>query len=237
MFTKIGFSFLACIFISMSNAQAQDKQPDSWFVEKSNVEQNAFLLVTHRGGIAKGLAHNHVVFAKKAEIALTTPGVVEQGKFQAKILADDLDLDSTNVTNKWFPKLKSAEILDEMPGEVSESDRTKIRKDMLGPDQLDSAKFAEITAEVLGLTPMAQNVGKFAATHNAEVKVTIRNQSVVRVIPARVVMTGDTLNVEAFGAYKFTEFGIKPVSLFFGAIQNKDEIHVYVNFTATRKKG
>ena len=222
-------------FLTSMSAVAQTNQSSSWQVEGSNPEQNAFLLITHRGGVAKGLAHNHVVFAKKSEVTLTTAATIEEGKFLVKIPAGDLDTDSAAVTNKWFPRIKAAGILEEMPGEVSESDRNKIRKDMLGSDQLDIEKFPEITAEVLSLSPKPRKAAQIDATHDAQVRVTIRGRAIVRAIPARVMMTGNSLNVEAFGQFKFTEFNIKPVSLMFGAIQNKDDIDIYVNFTAVKK--
>lgn len=104
---------LAGFFPAMPHGNAASTAP------QPNVQQSAITVRVFKSGLFSGFAHNHVVVAPIAQVA------VDPGRMTAEI---------TVVT-------KEMKVTDP---DVSQKDRTEIQTTMLGPTVLDVAKFPEI---------------------------------------------------------------------------------------------
>lgn len=205
-------------------------------------DQSVFAVVTDKGGIAAGKAHRHLVVASTYEVALefdeSDPAAT---RFHFSTLSTDLVVDDPTHKSRWAARIAELGVTDDL-GEVSESDREKIRKEMLDDDQLDPENHPQITVRVTGVRARDPAAGQgddepeatASFGYTADVEVTIRDQTVARSVPATYDITNGTLNVEALGEFTFREFGISPYSAFLGAVKVKNEFHMYVRLTAVR---
>ena len=64
---------------------------------------------------------------------------------------------------------------------------------------------------------------------------TVHGKTVKRECPANIVVEENGLKVDAVGAFKFSEFGIKPYSAMAGAVKNADEFHLFVKILKSTK--
>jgi hypothetical protein len=196
--------------------------------------QSVFAVVTHKGGIAGGLAHNHLItasgFTARLDFTASDPLAA---KFTIRFAAENLVVDSEALRKQWSSRLQALGVLDEPFGRLSDEDRMKIRETMLGAKQLDAAAFPEISARVLSIDEEASSQGDIQLSHRITLAFRVRGQTVERPVWARYQYVDGELRVEAFGEFRFRDFGIEPYSAMLGAIRNKDEFHLYINLVAT----
>jgi hypothetical protein len=131
-----------------------------------------------------------------------------------------------------MPAVVRLGILEEAQGPVSPSDRSSIRQHMLDSDQLDAAKYPEVTAELVRVTPKTAKLGSTEFAYAATVRFTLHGKTVERDAAANIDVKERTLHVEATAQFRFTEFGIAPYSAMLGTVRNEDRFDVYVCFTA-----
>lgn len=203
---------------------------------KINSAESLFAIVTHKGGVAKGLAHDHFIFAKNVTANLNIDETnMAASTFTVSLKPEDLVVDSPSDESRYYPEVvKPFDIKNEPFAEVSESDRKKITESMLADDQLDAAKFPEIAATLVNIRPAPAKIGSISTTHVIRVQFSIHGQKVEKDVAAQVLSENGSLRVLATTKLKFTEFNIKPVSLFFGAIKNQDEFDVIVKLVAQK---
>ncbi|MEM7583661.1 MAG: YceI family protein [Acidobacteriota bacterium] len=196
--------------------------------------ESVFAVVTHKAGLAAGMAHNHLIAAADHQAALSfDPAKPLETSFELRAEAAKLEVDRGDLQQTWYPRLEALGVLDEPFGEVSEKDRAKIHDSMVSKGQLNAENFPQITATLLSVSEKATTQGDVAFPYEAKLRLEVRGKAVEKLVAARFEFSGETLNVEAVGAYQFSDFGIKPYSAFFGAVKNQDEIHVYLNLTGT----
>ncbi len=194
--------------------------------------RSVFAVLTHKAGIGAGLAHDHLIVATKPVVALGfDPQAPEATTFTFTVAVEDLDIDAPAPRAAWKDRFKELGIHSGDLPPVADSDRRKVRAAMLGPSQLDSAKFREIRAEVLAL---ARGEGKEAQGWIVPVRLTIHGQTVERRWPAIWSVTDGVLSAEIVGELRFEEFGIEPYSTMLGAIRNDDRFHLFVSVVARR---
>ncbi len=199
--------------------------------------ESVFSVITHRSGVASALAHNHLVCPTEYTVRLSQEAdELESLSFQLTFLVEDLAVDVPEMQEKWFPEIRGVGVLDEPFAKVSLKDRNAVRDTMLSEKQLDAEKHPEISGKLISLTEEPSTLGTVQFTHKATIVLTVHGTTLQRDIPARVQRSDDILKVEAVGAFKFTDFGITPYSALFGAVRNKDEFHLYVNFTARKSE-
>ncbi|MEE8137402.1 MAG: YceI family protein [Thermoanaerobaculia bacterium] len=199
------------------------------------VEQEASLLavVTHKGGFAAGLAHDHLVAASSYEARLEfDPASPAEALFELQAAADGLVAHPPGLHEQWYPRLEELGILSEPFRKVSEKDRRKIRRAMLGKKQLDAARFPTISAWVVRVEEEASTSGEVSFSHRVTLGLEVHGERVERPVAARYSLEGDALTVEAVGSFAFTEFGIKPYSAALGAVKNQDRFHLYLHLIA-----
>jgi hypothetical protein len=197
-------------------------------------EQSVFAVVTHKGGFAGGLAHDHFIAASEytAHLDFNDSDLLDT-KFHVRFEAENLVVDSKLQRERWYPNLEAVGILDKPFGDLSDKDRAKIRETMLGRKQLDAASFPEISAQLVSIDVEAKDHGDVHFSHRVMLAFTVRGQTVEKPVWARYELVNGVLRVEAVGEFRFRDFGIKPYSAMLGAIKNKDLFHLYVNLMAT----
>jgi hypothetical protein len=194
---------------------------------------SVFAIITHKAGFAAQMAHNHMVFADHYDILIDADEKrLEDARFEFKAPVSGLINDLDPVSQKWSDRFKALDILPVPFVLVSESDRSSIRQSMLGDSQLDEKQFPTITLTLVNIQNESSVVGSTTFTHKAKVKLNIHGHDVERWVPANISFGNGVMQVEVAARLRFTEFGIKPFSAFFGAFRNQDEFDLYANFIA-----
>lgn len=206
-------------------------------------EDSIFAVITHKAGLASGVAHNHLVTAADYQATLSfDDGAPLTTRFELRQASDKLMADPWEMAQAWYPRFEELGILDEAFTEVSAKDREKIRKSMLAKGQLDAAGHPEIVARITEVREQAATHGNAVAPearerntfpYAATLELTIRGKQVAKPVAARYELVDGALTIEALGAFNFTDFGIKPYSAFLGAVKNQDGFHVYVSLSAS----
>lgn len=189
--------------------------------------RSVLLVLTHKAGVAAGLAHDHLVTAPLTALKLDfDPAAPEATRATLALRTEALDVDASDARARWRPRLQEVGAAPAEMASISEADRKKIRKAMLGAAQLDVARYPEVRAELLSLGRAEKPRGRLDGT--AKIRLTLHGKSVERDFAATWKVENGKLSAEALGAFRFTEFGIKPYSAALGAVRNADEFHVYV---------
>jgi hypothetical protein len=194
--------------------------------------RSLFAVLTHKAGIASGLAHDHLVVAVQAKTRLDfDPASPEATRFTFAAAVEALEIDAPGARAAWKGRFKELGIHSGELPPVSDSDRPKVRAAMLGAGQLDGARYPEIRAEVVALTRGAPGP---APGWIAELQLTIHGKTVERSLPATWSEKEGTLTAEIWGEFRFQDFGIEPYSTMLGAIRNDDRFHLFVSVVARR---
>lgn len=197
-------------------------------------DESVFAVVTHKGGFAAGLAHNHLIAASGYAVQLScTPEAPQTASFTIELDAEGLVVDDPALQEAWYPRLELAGLLDEPFKEVSDKDRGKIRESMLSKKQLDAESHPKIRASLTGLVPEDSEVGGLKTSWRGDLSFEVLGKTVTKPVAAAVAWNDGRLEVEAVAAFAFSDFGIKPFSAMLGAVKNRDELHVYVSFKAS----
>ncbi|BBM82439.1 hypothetical protein [Candidatus Uabimicrobium amorphum] len=206
--------------------------------EEFTVVGNKSLLsvVVQKAGVASYLAHDHLIYAYKFDATLNYSHKNENDTtFSIKIKADNLYADYHPLSKMWNPTLNKLGAFSRKFTKLSDSDRKKVRTNMLSSSQLDSKNHTYIKAKVLQIIDKETQVGERKFNKLIKLSLTVKGKTITREIPGNMKLKNGTLFVEALGKYKFTEFGITPYSALLGAIRNSDDFHLYVNMRAKGK--
>jgi hypothetical protein len=192
-------------------------------------------VLTHKAGVGARLAHDHLVLAPLAGVALDfDPERPEATRVALAVRADALEIDAPAARERWGRRLAE---LGALAGEglkpVPEGDRKKVREAMLAPGQLDAAGFPEIRAELVALERRGGAEGaRVALGWTARVRLTLRGRTIEKELAARWEVVDGELVAEALGEARFSELGIEPYSTLLGAIRNDDLFHLFVALAA-----
>lgn len=202
----------------------------SYLIDKP---KSIFGIITHKGGYAAALAHNHLVFAREYEATLTfDPENLSNSRLTLSMPVAGLVNDEPTVSAAWSPRIRALKILSESLPIVSASDRSNILKDMMGEGQLDATRYPTIYLAVSNLEKKTSLVGEESFEYQMKVTLTVHGQTVERLVPANIQVVGNILQAEAVGTFAFTDFGMTPFSAFMGAFRNQDDFHAYVKIVA-----
>lgn len=213
---------IAISFSSLNFAQEKAIQPES-----------IFAIVTHKAGMLSGLGHDHFIHAGNYQAkAMLDESDLSSFRFEMSFSVEDLVVDDASQKQKWFPQIKSAAVLDEEFSEVSDKNRRKITKSMLGKKQLNAKKFPQIKAWVEGVKEKKGQVGEIETNVEITLKMEIKQQQKTYTMPAKLSFESGTLQILAIGPMKFTDFGIEPFSAMLGSVANDNRFHIFVNLVA-----
>jgi polyisoprenoid-binding protein YceI len=215
---------LGSVALFSASALAADLQVDA--------ANSVFAVLTRKAGVAAGLAHDHLITAPGAAATLQfDPAQPEATRATLKLEVANLEFDAPGPRSRLAGRLSELGIGPKELPPVSASDRRKVREAGLGEDQLDAAASPALEAELLGLGKAAMANGAFAWT--AKLRLTIRGKSVERPLATRFESSDGKVTAEAWGEFKFSDFGIEPYSAALGAVRNDDRFFVYVSLAAT----
>ncbi len=209
-----GILMVGC-FVLATAAQAKD-------MYSLDSVKSRFAILTKRGGIASGLAHDHLIVAKDIKGTITYDKI-NPAKSAGKIQIDvnRLMVDENGQQEKYLELLKSANLEIKNDG-ISDSDRAEITEHMLDENQLNAKAFPEISGEL-------SDVEITAAKGKAKLKITIRGKS--QTIPVNFTVKEDTdkVSVSLIQETSFSAFGIDPYSALLGAVRNKDDFFIILD--------
>jgi polyisoprenoid-binding protein YceI len=197
-------------------------------------DESDLVVVTHRGGFAAKMAHDHVIAASGYEAHLEfAPEAPEAASYRLTVPVDGLVVDDAEVKERLAPRLEELGVQNRPFSHVSDADRAKIRAAMLDPDQLDAEQFPTISAEaVVSGRRETETDGGGPFPYFVRLSLEVRGRTVEREATARYEYQDGKLYVESLASFRFKEFGIRPYSAFLGAVRNRDQFHVYVRIVA-----
>lgn len=143
-------------------------------------EETVFAVVTHKAGLASGLAHNHLITAQKYQAQLTFDDQdVEAVQFSFSLNVQDLMPDLPQLQAQYGARIKELGIFsaDESFSDVDEDDRAAIRKAMLSKKQLDQDRFPKIEAKV---TAFRKKANGSSDDYEADVEMRIHGYKITR---------------------------------------------------------
>lgn len=198
-------------------------------------EESILAIVTHKAGMASGLAHNHLVVATGYDAKLAfDPLAPTATRFEFRAKAVDLVIDSPELNPAWYPRLEALGILSDPFKEMSDKDRGKVHETMLGEKQLDVERFPNISGSILKVEAADATDAEFP--FRVTIAFEVHGERVEREIRGRSEPSAEGVVLEAVGDFLFSDFGIKPYSAFLGAVRNRDEIELYVRLRAVPGK-
>lgn len=216
------------LFVAIAVGSAAAGRPSTedsgWTLDS---DSSLVAVVTHKEGLAAGLAHEHLIAAPLADLA-TRLDVSEPEAAEVHFAFDvtTLVVDDPDLQQLWQQELLDAGVLTAPFADLKPKDRRKIRQSMLGRKQLDSEAFPEIRA-------LVDAVRMEGAEAVARLTLTVKDRPVVREvrIPWPAVADGELL-ISFDAEFSFSEFGIEPYSALLGAIRVADEFDVVVRLVA-----
>lgn len=190
-------------------------------------------VITHKAGIASGLAHNHFVVVGHLSLVLDfDPNEPTSASFRFEAAIEDLIVDGPGRHEQWSDRLQELSILGEGPKALSEKIRAKIRTAMLGRRQLDAATFPTFSVEVVGFEKSPATLGGVDFPYTASIEVELHGTSRRFGAASRYEWDGQILWIEAVAEAYFSDFGIEPYSAILGAIKNQDRFHFFLSLKA-----
>jgi len=168
--------------------------------------------------IAAGLSHDHVVRAQSWSGSFKwDPAAPQTCNISIKVPVDKLVVDEDHMRKKTG-----------LHGVVEDGDRAKIRKAMLGGDQLDAGKFPNISFTGTKCVPTGNGVkvsGMFKMHGKSKPLATVMELD----------LNGKRLTATGTFKLKTTDFGFQPFSAGFGALKNRNEMKFSVRFVGDAK--
>lgn len=201
-----------------------------WSQEPTETDDpNMLAVVTHKKGLAKGLAHNHFIHAGKYTLKTDRSASLENLSLEITLPVDNLVVDDPQIAASWFPKVEALGIHTEPFSVLKEKDRNKIRKSMLAKNQLHGKDHPQITAVLRGVRVSENKVGSEAFSHVLTMEITIRGTTVTKDVFANLNEKDGRLVIDAYARLSFSAFGIKPYSAMLGALANADRLDLIVH--------
>ena len=157
-----------------------------------DVQRSVMKVYAYKTGLFSVFAHNHEILAPIAA------GAVEE---------------SANPSVELRVESAKMQVLDP---KVSGNDRAEIQKTMLGPEVLDTVRYAEIRFQSSAVEKKAD--GHWTVRGNLELHGQTR--------PIAFDVSGENGNYRGSAKLKQSEFAIKPVSVAGGTVKVKDEIQI-----------
>ncbi|MBP7145920.1 MAG: YceI family protein [Acidobacteria bacterium] len=170
-----------------------------------------------KAGLGSGLAHDHAVrateFSGTVEFDPTDPS---RASITIETSAGKLVVDEPEVRRRHG--LETA---------IKDSDRQKIQATMLGPGQLDAARYPVIRFRSTHVEARADGT----ATVTGEFTLHGSTQTVT--IPVRGALDGNEFRARGEVRLLQSRFGIEPYSAFLGTVRVRDEFLLVVDIVAT----
>lgn len=179
-------------------------------------KKSELVVKTFKEGFAAALAHNHVIKATEAKGELAwDPAAPEATKIAVTVNVAGLVADEFELRKKHG-----------QTNEVSANDQRKVTQAMLGPDQLDAAKFPTISFTSSSVAKDAS--GAMVVTG----KFTLHGVSREVKVPVNIQTKDNQIVGDGKLALRVSDYGIQPYSTALGSIKNKDQVELVLHLVA-----
>ena len=190
-------------------------------VQKSpSVDRSQLVVLVYKDPdtLGAGLSHDHVVRAK-GWTGTVTWDLADAGacdvRFTVPVARLDVDL----------PRLRAQYGLE---GELSESQREDVKKNLTAKSQLDAASHPEITFRS---RRCSGTTGSVTVTGD----LTLHGTSSTVSVPMKVEVDGEQFSASGSFQARHTDFGIEPFSAMLGQLKNKNEMSFRIQVSGTSR--
>lgn len=200
----------------------QPGAPDNARLYRLDAEASTVRVLVYRGGTLAAAGHNHVVVPGQLRGAVWLP----QGALDGVRMDIAVPLESLRVD----PEDDRAAIGGSFAAGVDDEARRGTRRNMLGPDGLDAARFP-----LLGLR--VQGAAGELPRPVLQLQVYLHGRRHDVTVPAAVTVDGERLRARGRFAIRQSWFGIEPFSALGGALRVQDWLTVEFDVVARAESG
>ena len=190
-------------------------EPGAYEVIQSDSE---IRVLVYRGGLLGGFGHNHVITTSEIVGRIEITEHPAASSVDLTIPVESFEIDDEAIRQEEGEAFKT---------EVSEKDKRRTRKNMLGNKLLNSGKFSTI---FLRSTEWTGELPEIVVT----VEITIKDQTKVVEFPASVNASGDEIVVIGELSVTHGQLGLKPFRAALGSLRVRDEIELKFRVAAIR---
>ena len=201
---------LAAALLAALVSSPATQAADDW-TEFEIDQQNSWLRVmVYRGGILRGLGHNHTVSHRNLRGAVRLAADARVVDVMLRLNVEEFLVDD--------PQDRTAEGED-FPGTIAAEDIAATRANMLGPRLLDGSQYPEVGIRVAGRRGDLPNV-------ELDVVVTLLGVEHELRVPAKVTLQADTLRASGEVSIRHRDIGLKPFKAALGALRVRKDLLV-----------
>lgn len=179
-------------------------------------EKSVVTLLVRRAGKLSNFGHVHVVTSANETGRVWFGSTPDLSGFEIRVPVGELVVDDSAARAAAGP---------EFAAKVPDDAREGTRRNMLGPDVLDVARYPEIVVSSVG--SLAD-----AAPATLHVRLLVRGAELEREVPVDASVTADAVTAKGSFTVRQSELGIKPFSIVGGAIAVADEVEIHFAMTA-----
>lgn len=172
--------------------------------------QSQVHIYVYRAGAFSRMGHNHVVSSRTLSARAWLHPQFTRSGFELSLPVEQFVVDD--------PQARRA-AGKEFPPELSAQDKEATRRNMLGPEVLDAARYPTIAVHV------AHVAGSLQAPQ-ITARVTIKDVTRDVQVPVRLAVEDGQLSAKGEFELQQTDFGIKPYSVMLGALAVQDRLRV-----------
>lgn len=194
---------------------------------------SVFAIVTHRGGLAAALGHNHLIVAKAYSAQLSVQGLrPPQAAFRLRVPVSALAPADPRTAARLAPELKRLGLIEDGFPQLSEPNTRALLENLRSADQLDAQRYPEIAAVLRGLRAAPQQLGGRRFAYTLELDLSVHGHTVPVHMAASIARDGERLHLFAVGEARFRQFGIEPYQAAFGALKVPDRFQLVASLYA-----
>jgi len=179
-------------------------------------EVSVVSMLVRRAGKLSGFGHVHVVTSADETGRVWFGATPDLSGFEVRVPVGAFVVDDPAARAAAGP---------EFAAKVPEDARTGTRRNMLGPDVLDAARYPEIVVSSAG--PLDDT-----APSKLKVRIVVRGAQLEREVPVSAHIGADSVSARGSFTVLQSELGIKPFSIVGGAIAVADEVEIRFNAVA-----
>jgi polyisoprenoid-binding protein YceI len=173
-------------------------------------EASVVNLLVRRAGKLSGFGHVHVVTSADETGRVWFGATPDLSGFEVRVPVEAFVVDDPAARAAAGP---------EFAAKVPEEARSGTRRNMLGPDVLDAARYPEIVVSSAG--PLDDT-----APSSLKIRIVIRGAQLEREVPVTARIGVDSVSARGSFTVLQSDLGIKPFSIAGGAIAVADEVEI-----------
>jgi polyisoprenoid-binding protein YceI len=181
-----------------------------------DAEKSVVTLLVRRAGKLSNFGHVHLVTSENETGRVWFGSTPDLSGFEVRVPVNELVVDDPAARAAAGPEFAAT---------VPEDARAGTRRNMLGPDVLDVARYPEIVVSSVG--PLADS-----APPTLRVRLLVRGAELERELPVDAQLSADAVTAKGSFTVRQSELGIKPLSIVGGAIAVADEVEIHFEMVA-----